>query len=308
MAVAPFQYYTSTGSVREDLIPDITNISPDDTPFTSRIGKVKATQRNHEFLTDALESRTAQTPAVEGAVFASATRAARTRLVNYTEILKKGWTVSGSVQAMDTVSNGMTEFRYQRDLRRKELANGIEFRCVGASGATGVSGASGTASQLQGLIPSITTNVNSAATSAQRTLTLAMANGALQSCWNQGGKPEIFLLGGSRKLNLNDIQSSSYGQRNIDSGGGGTLRQRIDVYEGEFKGTQEVVLSHDMELGYPRVIAILETARWKLAYLRKPFVDMQGKDGDAKSAEWIAEYTMEFRAEQANAIITEISG
>ena len=131
MAIVPFQFYTSTASVREDLIPDITNISPDDTPFTSRIGKTTAKARYHEWLTDALENRTAQTAQVEGAVFASTTRAARSRLGNYCEILNKAWTVSGSVEAMDTVSNGMTEFRYQRDLRRKELANGVEYRCDG---------------------------------------------------------------------------------------------------------------------------------------------------------------------------------
>lgn len=302
MAIAPFQFYTSTASVREDLIPDITNISPDDTPFTSRIGKTTAKARYHEWLTDALEARTAQTVAVEGAAFASATRSARTRLGNYCEILNKAWTISGSVESMDTVSNGMTEFRYQRDLRRKELANGVEYRCVALTATAAVSGASGTASQLKALIPWITTNVSSA--TADRTLTLAMMNGVLQSCWNAGGKPGVIMCGGARKLNLVNLQSSSYGQRNVP-GTEGRLEQRIDTFMSEFGGTQEIVLSRDI---WSDSYAILDMTYWKLAWLRRPHIQTMGKEGDRMSAQWVAEYTLESRAENANGVVKDISG
>ncbi|RLB39338.1 MAG: hypothetical protein DRH30_10080 [Deltaproteobacteria bacterium] len=301
MAVVPFQFYTSTASVREDLIPEITNISPTDTPFTSRIGKTTAKQRTHEWLNDALEARTAQTPQVEGAAFASTTRAARTRLLNYVEILDKPWTVSGSIEAMDTVSNGKTEFRYQRDLRRQELANGQEYRCVVGHSA-GVSGDSATASQLKGLLFWITGNADTA--TADRTLTLAMLNNAAQSCWTDGGKPNILFTATARKANLVNVISTSYGSRELP-GGSGTVDQRVETFYGEYGGPLEVVLSRDLDSGS---LALLETMRWKLAYLRRPNIQVMGKEGDRRSAQWVSEFTLESRAESANAKIQDISG
>ena len=301
MAIAPFQFYTSTASVREDLIPDITIISPDDTPFTARIRKGKATQRTHEWLTDALESRTAQTTQVEGAVFASSTRSARTRLSNYTEILNKSWTISGSVEVMDTVSQGKQEFRYQSDLRRKELANGIEYRHLGST-STGTVGASGTAAQMKAVLPFITTNYSSA--TANRTLTLDMVNDVLQSCWSAGGSPGHIFCGGARKRNLVNINSTSYGDRQIPSKGG-IVEQRVDVFMGEFGGQQEVVLSRDIDAN---TYGIFEMSRWVCAWLRQPHVQAMGKEGDRRSAQWVAEYTLESRAENANGKIGQISG
>lgn len=303
MPIAAFQYYTSTGSVREDLIPDITNISPDDTPFTSRIGKTKATQRTHEYLTDALEARTASTPVIEGITFASTTRAARTRLTNFCEILLKAFTISGSVESMDTVSNGKTEFRYQSGLRMKELANGIEHRFLFT--ATGTAGASATAPQMKSVIPLITTNWSSA--TASRTLTLALMNGALQSAWTQGGKPDVIMVGGGRKVNLVNVQSSAYGTRWMGSQGG-KIEQRVEVYIGEFGGNQEVVLSRDMDNNFSETIAIFEMSRWKLAWLRRPHLQTMGKEGDRRSAQWVAEYTGEARQEAASARVSNISG
>ena len=301
MAITNFGYYTSTASVREDLAPDITTISPTDTPFTSRIGKTRATQRVHEWLTDALEARTAQTAEVEGKAYASTARAARGRLVNYTEILLKPWTITGSVEAMDTVSNGKTEFRYQRDLRRQELANGQEYRCVVGHSA-GVSGVATAASQLKGLLFWITGNADTA--TADRTLTLAMLNNAGHSCWDDGGKPNILFTAGARKLNLVDVISTSYGTRNLQ-GGGGMVDQRVETFYGEYGGPLEVVISHDLDSGS---LALLQTMHWKLAYLRRPFMEGMGKEGDRRSAQWVSEYTLECRAESANAKIQDISG
>ena len=115
-------------------------------------------------------------------------------------------TISGSVEAMDTVSEGKTEFRYQRDLRRQELANGIEWRCVVGHSA-GVVGVATTAPQLKGLLFWITGNASTA--TADRTLTLAMLNNAAQSCWTDGGKPNILFTAGARKPNLVNVISTS---------------------------------------------------------------------------------------------------
>ena len=67
----------------------------------------------------------------------------------------------------------------------------------------------------------------------------------------------------------------------------------------------EVVISHDLDSGS---LALLQTMHWKLAYLRRPFMEGMGKEGDRRSAQWVSEYTLECRAESANAKIQDISG
>jgi hypothetical protein len=302
MAVLPYQVFTETAAVREDLETDITIISPEDSPFMARCAKVKAMQPYHEWLTDTLEARSSQTPAVEGAAFASAKRTPRVRLGNYCEIIDKSWTVSGTIQATDVETKGKGEFRYQRDLRRQELVNGMEYRTVAETATAAVSGASGTAREMKALLPWIATNVSSA--TANRTLTLDMANDVLQSCWDAGGRPRVIMCGGARKRNVINLNSSSYGTRQLPYSGG-VIEQRADVFMGEFGGAQEVVLSRDIDANS---YAVLEMARWKIAYLRRPHIQPMGKEGDRRSAQWVAEWTLVSSNEKASGKITQISG
>ena len=74
---------------------------------------------------------------------------------------------------------------------------------------------------------------------------------------------------------------------------------------GEFGGTQEIVLSRDIDVNS---YAFLQMSRWKLAWLRRPHLQTMGKEGDRRSAQWLCEHTLEARAENANAKITAVSG
>jgi hypothetical protein len=68
-----------------------------------------------------------------------------------------------------------------------------------------------------------------------------------------------------------------------------TLRNTITAYESDF-GTINVVLERWTPKGDFPVMAMSD---WKVAYLRKPFVQQLGIGGDAKEAQIIAEYTLE---------------
>jgi hypothetical protein len=132
-------------SQREDLANFITMINRDETPFTSSIGKTKATAIYHEWQTDTLEapgdSRIGEgtdyiEPASGGATATPAVGNKfavdgpnRTRLGNYTQINGKTIAVSGTRRAVDQAGVA-DEYAYQLKKRGTELRRDVEFDMI----------------------------------------------------------------------------------------------------------------------------------------------------------------------------------
>jgi len=85
-ATNTFDSYDAVG-IREDLEDVIYDVSPEETPFYSKCGKVKAANTLHEWQTDALSSSTTNAH-IEGDATTADARSATTRLGNYTQIFK----------------------------------------------------------------------------------------------------------------------------------------------------------------------------------------------------------------------------
>ena len=81
-----FDSYDAVG-ILEDISSQITQISPQDTPFYSKSKKTKASNTLHEWQTDALRSSAANSH-IEGDTTTAEARTATTRLGNYTNIFK----------------------------------------------------------------------------------------------------------------------------------------------------------------------------------------------------------------------------
>jgi hypothetical protein len=132
-------------SQREDLANFITMITRDETPFTSSIGKTKATAIYHEWQTDTLEapgdSRIGEgtdyiEPASGGATATPSVGSKfaidgpnRTRLGNYTQINGKTIAVSGTRRAVDQAGVA-DEYAYQLKKRGTELRRDVEFDMI----------------------------------------------------------------------------------------------------------------------------------------------------------------------------------
>jgi len=97
---ATFSSFTVVG-IREDLSDVIYDISPQDTPIMSSIGKSKATSVFHEWQTDSLAAATTANFLVEGADATDASVSPSTRIGNYTQIVGKTIRVSGTLEAVD---------------------------------------------------------------------------------------------------------------------------------------------------------------------------------------------------------------
>jgi len=93
-----FDTYDSVG-IREDLFDQIYNVDPWETPFLSKIAKVKAENTLHEWQTDGLDAPSATNAHIEGDDTTAGAVTATTRLGNYTQIFKKSVVIPGTLEA-----------------------------------------------------------------------------------------------------------------------------------------------------------------------------------------------------------------
>lgn len=86
-----FQTYQAIGN-REDLEDILFDISPTETPFVSKIAKIKAKARLHEWQTDALDAAAANSQ-IEGDDAVTNTAVPTVRLTNYCQWQRAGVTL-----------------------------------------------------------------------------------------------------------------------------------------------------------------------------------------------------------------------
>lgn len=285
--------YEAVGN-REDLSDVITNISPVDTPFLSRFGKVKAKATTHEWLTDSLASY-ADSAAIEAADYSFTKPASRTRLQNWTQIVQTGVEVSDTQRAVDTAGIE-DEFAYQMAKKMKEHARTMEAALVSG---TGNSGASGTARQLKGVLAWITSVVTTGTGTGTETLTEAMFNSTLQSIWANGGMPDTVYANGYQKRMISSFTAGN--TRNVNAGEKEVI-VGVDVYDSDF-GRLKIVPHRVLPVAS---IAILSNDLFKTAMLRPTQKIDVAKIGSATRAVIETEFTLESRNEAGSGKISEL--
>lgn len=292
MANAYLDTYAAVGN-REDLINLITNISPEETVFMSRIGKTNATGRTHEWLTETLQASNSGNAIIEGAsaTFASGDVTARSRVTNYTQILRKPWSTSYTQDEVEKAGVNGTEFDHQRTLKTKELARDMNAALINQASA---SGDSGTARKLNGALAAITTNTGSA---GGQPLEQVSYNELLQTIWTAGGRPNATYVGGKNKRVISSWTSPL--QRNIDANGK-KLVVSVDTYDSDF-GVQTILLEREMPTTQ---VMTVEEKRWRTAFLRPLFFEELGKVGEQRRGSVVAEITLEYLAENSSGKIT----
>ena len=122
---------------REDLTDVITKLSPTETPITSMIGKTKAKATYHEFPEDELADA-AVNAHVEGEKDVAVAAPARVRKGNHTQIMKRGYAVTNSQQAVDKAGVS-DEYAYQMLKAMKEIRRARRRRRASSRGCRGSS-------------------------------------------------------------------------------------------------------------------------------------------------------------------------
>lgn len=277
---------------REDLTDIITNISPTDTPITTMIGKTKAKATYHEFPVDELAAAVANAHA-EGEVDTVADAPARTRSGNHTQIMKRGYAVTATQQAVDKAGVS-DEYGYQMIKAMKELGKDLELAIT--TQTQDVAGSKTVARQFAGIPGLVKTN-----TVKTTAVTMKAISDALQAAWQHGGTPSKLIVSGTNKRAISALTTSN--TKNIDAAKKKVV-EAIDVIDTDF-GRVEIVASRFLD---DKSIFVLDPSYLAVAWLR-PF---QKKDlpetADAKSGIITGEMTLELRGEAGQAIITVGSG
>ena len=298
-----FVTYNATAGAREDVLDLVTQIDPEETPFLSRMGTTKAMNRYHQWLQDTLESGTATGgAAVEGASAVKRALDARARLANWTQITSYVFGISGSQEA--TSQYGLdSEYSYQLEKAMKIMKimqEQILLNSTSSTGGMGSTCATG-ARTMTGLIGCLNTNVQTGS-GCSCALTETLFNNLLQTVFENGnGYPDIAFVNGFNKRKISQFATSN--TRQLDMTNNKTLRNTVSVYESDF-GTIEVVLDRWMGKG---TVPVLQMDKFKIAYLRKPFVQQLGVTGDSKDAQIIAEYTLEYLNEASSGKLSALA-
>ena len=115
----------TAGSISEDVMQQIFDISPVDTPFTNMAGTEQVNNQYTEWLTDVLAAVSVSNAVVDGADAGSDQSRSTSRVGNHCQISSKVVKVSGRAQAVNTIGRS-NELAYQLLQRGRELRRDVE--------------------------------------------------------------------------------------------------------------------------------------------------------------------------------------
>jgi hypothetical protein len=310
MAIYADSYETfDSNNKREDLANVIYNISPTETPFMSSIGTGSASGTKHEWQTDSLAAPAANL-VIEGDDSPSRALVATSRLLNYTQISTKPVVVTGTQEVVNKAGVS-SEMAYQIAKAGKELKRDMELDMTGKQAAAAGSSGTGRASrayeswittnELHGATGS-TSDVGAVVDGTQRVLTESLLKSNLKSCYDQGGNPDLLLVGSFNKQKVSGFTGNS---TRMDMAEDRSLVATIDVYVSDF-GEVRVVADRILRSS-GRTALVVDTEMWEVAYLRPFGVQDLAKTGDAEKKQLLVEYTLVAKNEAANGKIADLT-
>ena len=311
-----FTRYDAVGA-REDLTDVIYNISPQDTPIMSSIGKTKATAVYHEWQTDSLAAVDTANALVEGADASAATLSPTTRIGNYTQIVGKTIQVSGTLEAVDKAGR-KSEKAYQLAKASAELKRDIEGIITANQGQT--AGTSSSARKMGSLLSYIKTNTNKGSGTTAgadpttigvstrtdgttRTFQESMLKDVVAKVFTSGGTPSVLMLSPALKQVVSGFTGLAQHRYNSNANGNVTILAGADMYASDF-GVLQVVPNRFMRT---RDALVLDPEYAALAYLRPFQTNELAKTGDSEKTQILAELTLEVKNEAAHGIVADLN-
>ena len=260
-------------SEREDLANFISNITRDETPFMSSIGKTKATAILHEWQTDELAAPT-NSAIAEGTDVTSAGPGlpqSRQRLGNYCQINSKELKVSGTKRAVDQAGVA-DEYAYQLKKRGIEMRRDMEWALVQGwqeSTGTGTRKAAGVQAfcaptnvyraDSEGFIATGHTRTDSAITYTENTdvnwtsstnpgtgtfgtltragtteIELVQIDEVMQQIYEEGGKATRIMVSPKNRRTISSKAQAAGSNVRRNIDDSGKLRQSVDIYVSDF--------------------------------------------------------------------------
>jgi len=312
----------ATGSnIREDLGNVIYNVTPYKTPFSSGIAKTRATNDNHEWLTDTLAD-TSPSFKVEADTIGASSTDARTRKGNFVAILQETATVSKKAEMFDRAGIPGKEMAYQLLKKGKELQMTMEKALLLADNVK-VAPTNSTAGEPAPVASWIFTNQskasngtdNSASTGLtkptlgdNRTFTEAFLTTVLDGVWNGSGdfSNVSIMADAARVTSIRSVVNGMAGAEGMTTDvSAGEIYNRIAIYQSQF-GPVKVVPNKHMPANQ---IYVLDMSSWGVAFGGGKTIHTTELSTSTSAEKQLLEtyFTLEARSEEANGAVYSIS-
>ena len=279
----------------------------------SAVPRNKATAVLHEWSLDSLEATNTTNARLEGDALTRSTSGTPSRIQNYCQISSKDATVTGTQRAVNPA--GIDDMMaYQMAKKSLALRKDMEAILLGNQGQ--VAGNTTTARKLRSFNAWISGNGSrgtagadsTAATAAAtdgtagdlRTFTEDMLKDAIKDAFDDGGEPNLVLVGSFNKQKFSTFTGRATARENVNIG---TVQGAAELYASDF-GTLKVVPNRTQR---GRDAFVIDTTKVAVSYLRAFEPQELGRVGDALTRDLISEYTLEMRAADAHALIADLT-
>lgn len=306
--------------VREDLSNVIYQISPEETPFMSNVGRENVKNTYFEWQTDELAAAVTTNAQIEGDDITSFTAATPTvRLGNYTQISRKDVIISGTLESVDKAGR-RSELSYQMAKKSAELKRDMEATILanqaasaGSTSAARASGAllaflkSNTNKGTGGGDPSYTTTPTAGRTDATagdlRSFSETLLKDVIQQVWTEGGNASMVMAGPVNKQNLSKMAGIASQRFNATGAKPSTIIGAADIYVSDFGNVTIVPNRFQRE----RDVFVIDPQYASVAYLR-PFQTVElAKTGDAEKRMLLVEWGLKVNTEKAHGVVADLN-
>lgn len=324
-----YETYDAVGN-REELADKIYQITPEETPFLSLIGRKPVSSTHPEWQTDTLGSVDLTNNQPEGNDWSYDAVTATARVGNYTQISDKKIIIS---RTQDRTSKAGRKSELAREVAKKgvELRIDMEAICLSNQASTAGSGNGATNRKLGGFRAWLATNdsmdaggssggfnsstsvVDAATNGTQRAFTKAILDAVILSQHNAGGSAKALMLSPYVKTVFSTFMSDSNValQRFAASGKGpSTIVAAADTYLSDF-GTITTISNRQMARAGATVARnafLIDPRMVSLGVFDDIQIQKPAKTGDAEKRVLNVEYTLLVNNEAAHGVAADLYG
>ena len=324
-----FETYDAVGN-REDLADKIYQITPEETPFVSLIGRKKVASVHPEWQTDTLATPDTANAQPEGNDWSFSTIQPTSRVGNYTQISDKRIIIS---RTQDNTSKAGRKSELAREVAKKgvELKTDMEVILLSNQASVAGSGNGATTRKTGGLRAWLTTNddigaggssggfntgtgvVDAATNGTQRAFTKTILDAVILSTYNAGGNPDVLMVSPyvktvfSKLLDDADVVPL---RRELKGNNQAVVVAAADMYLSDF-GLISVVPNRQMAragAATARNAFLIDPKMVSLGVFDDITVEKPAKTGDAEKRVLVTEYALLVQNEAAHGVAADLFG
>jgi hypothetical protein len=312
---------SSRTNVKPDVEEVVKMITPVDTPVVTMAKPIKATGKYHEILNDELANASSNVNA-EGDDDQASASAALVRTANRCQIVKSTASVSATSEVVGLFGY-KSQISYEMAKRAKAVKRDLEF----AASRNQPSAAAGAGDTMAGLESSIATNiVYSSAIGAGATpgfaggdtvaptdpgnaavaLTEPKLKEAMRLAWNNGGQPDMLVVGPVTKQICSGFGgiASLYRDQSVNDMKPASIMAAADVYVSDFGEIKILPSRHSRG----QTALLIDTDYLAMATLRPWQTYELSRTGDNKKSSIVWEGCIVCQTEKAHAKIVNVTG